>query len=241
MSVQIKKAMVLAAGQGTRMRPLTNDRPKPLVSVRGRTFIDQVIDRLEAAGVEEIIVNVHYMAEMLEAHLGTRKTPRIVFSDERDGLLDTGGGVKRALPLLGDEPFLVMSSDTLWIDGPDGGDNLKAMMEAFDPAKHDCMLLLAERESSVGYVGRGDFDLDSAGRLTRRAADEDAFYMYASVQIMKPSLFEKELPDVFSNNRIWDELLVQGRLVGHVLEGRWLHASSAADVEEIEGMLEATR
>jgi MurNAc alpha-1-phosphate uridylyltransferase len=181
------------------------------------------------------------MADMLEAHLGARKTPRIVFSDERGGLLDTGGGVKRALPLLGDEPFFVMSSDTLWIDGPERTDNLKAMMQAFDPDEHDCMLLVAERESSVGYVGRGDFDLDVGARLSRRTPEQDAFYMYASVQIMKPSLFEKDLPDVFSNNQIWDALIARGRLVGHVLDGRWLHASSAADVEEIEGVLEAAQ
>lgn len=237
MSVQIKKAMVLAAGEGRRMRPLTDDRPKPLVDVGGRALIDRVIDRLEAAGIEEVVVNLHYMADMLEAHLRKRKCPRIVFSDERDVLLDTGGGVKRALPLLGDEPFFVMSADTGWIDGPDGKDNLQAMMDAFDPETCDCMLLVADCATSVGYVGRGDFDMDDGRKLTRRAPEGEAEYMYASVQVMKPSLFDETPEGAFSNNWIWDQLNAKGRLLGHRLEGRWLHASSAEDVEAIEKVL----
>lgn len=237
MSVQIKKAMVLAAGEGRRMRPLTDDRPKPLVEVGGRALIDHVIDRLEVAGVEEVVVNLHYMADMLEAHLKGRKSPRIIFSDERDALLDTGGGVKRALPLLGDDPFLVMSADTGWVESPDGKDNLKAMMDAFDPDRCDCMLLVADCKTSVGFVGRGDFDMDEERKLTRRAPDGDADYMYASVQVMKPSLFDATPQGAFSNNWIWDQLNLKGRLLGYKLEGRWLHASSAADVAAIDEVL----
>lgn len=145
--------------------------------------------------------------------------------------------MKRALPLLGDEPFFVMSSDTGWIDATDGSDNLQAMMDAFDARTCDCMLLMADCETSVGFVGRGDFDMDGAGRLLRRPPDGKAPYMYASVQIMKPSLFDTAPEGAFSNNWIWDQLIARGRLVGHRLDGQWLHASSAADVEAIEKAL----
>lgn len=238
MSVEIRKAVVLAAGQGTRMRPLTDDRPKPLVEVGGKALIDHAIDRLEAAGVEEVVVNLHYMADMLEAHLLARRSPHIVFSDERDALLDTGGGVKRTLPLLGEDPFFVMNSDALWIDPAGGKDNLASMIEAFDADSPGYLMLVTECEGSVGFTGRGDFDMDDAGHLTWRKEGQDASMMFAGVQIMQARLFERAPEGAFSNRWIWDnELIPAGRFIGHLLEGRWLHASSAADVEAIEEVL----
>lgn len=237
MSIQIKKAMVLAAGEGRRMRPLTDDRPKPLVEVGGRALIDRAIDRLEAAGIEEVVVNLHYMADMLEAHLSKRESPRIAFSDERDALLETGGGVRRALPHFGDEPFFVVNSDALWIDPPDGKDNLRAMMDAFD-AEVGYLMLVTEREGSIGFTGRGDFDMDEAGHLAWRKEGRDAPIMFAGVQIMQASLFEDAKEDAFSNTWVWNtQLIPEGRFIGHRLEGRWLHASSAEDVEAIEQVL----
>lgn len=237
MSTQIKKAIVLAAGRGSRMAPLTDHCPKPLVEVGGRALIDRAIDRLEAAGVEEVVVNLHYMADMMEAHLRKRTSPRIIFSDERDALLETGGGVKRALPLLGDAPFFAVNSDALWIDNDGGTDNLVAMMDAYDEGLKGCSLLVAVRHGSVGYTGRGDFHMDEACHLARRNADGEAPYMYAGVQIMHPSVFDGIEDTAFSNNLVWDRLNPQGRLFGHKLEGRWLHASSVKDVAAINEVL----
>ncbi len=238
MSIQIKKAMVLAAGEGRRMRPLTDDRPKPLVEVGGRALIDRAIDRLEAAGVEEVVVNLHYMADMLEAHLKGRKSPRITFSDERDALLETGGGVKRALPYLGNEPFFVVNSDALWIDPAHGKDNLRAMMDAFDASKAGYLMLVTERAGSIGFTGRGDFDMDEAGHLAWRKQDHDAPIMFAGVQIMQASDFADAKEEAFSNTWVWNTRLIpEGRFIGHRLEGRWLHASSAEDVAAIDEVL----
>lgn len=241
MSTRIKKAIVLAAGRGSRMAPLTDHCPKPLVEVGGRALIDRAIDRLEAAGVEEIVVNLHYMADMMEAHLKKRASPRIVFSDERDALLETGGGVKRALPLLGDGPFFVVNSDALWIEPTGGKDTLQAMMEAYDASGAGYLMLIAPCEGSVGFTGRGDFDMDDAGHLTWRKPERDAPNMFAGVQIMQASHFDGIDEEAFSTREVWDQLLIpKGRFVGHQLEGRWLHASSAADVEEINEVLETS-
>jgi N-acetyl-alpha-D-muramate 1-phosphate uridylyltransferase len=240
MGLRIKKAIVLAAGRGSRMRPLTDDRPKPLVEVGGRSLIDRAIDRLEAAGVEEVVVNLHYMADMLEAHLSKRIRPKILFSDERDVLLETGGGVRRALPLLGEAPFFVVNSDALWIDTPGGKDNLEAMMEAYEKAGSGYMMLVTEREGSVGYTGRGDFNMDAAGHLSWREENCDAPIMFAGVQIMRAAHFQDARDEAFSNKWVWDHALIpDNAFVGHRLEGRWLHASSAEDVAEIGIILEA--
>lgn len=238
MSTQIKKAIVLAAGRGSRMAPLTDHCPKPLVEVGGRALVDRAIDRLEAAGVEEVVVNLHYMADMMEAHLSKRSSPRIVFSDERDALLETGGGVKRALPMLGDAPFFVVNSDALWIDPPDGADNLQAMTKAFDEGDHGYLMLVAEREGSVGYTGRGDFDLGEAGELIWRKDGKDASMMFAGVQIMQAAHFETIEDEAFSTREVWNRLLIPKRqFFGHKLEGRWLHASSVEDVAAINEVL----
>src|SRR3990172_12172817 len=172
-----KNAMVLAAGFGTRMRPLTDRMPKPLVSVAGKTLLDHVLDRLTEAGVERAVVNVHHFAEKMIDHLESRNDPRIVISDERGLLLDTGGGVLKALPELGEAPFFHLNADTIWIDGVKP--NLARLAEGFDPLTMDALLLLAPTAGSVGYAGRGDFSMASDGRLRKRAEREAAPFVYA--------------------------------------------------------------
>ena len=220
------------------MRPLTDDRPKPLVEVGGRALVDRAIDRLAEAGVEEVVVNLHYMADMLERHLAQRQEPRIIFSDERDVLLDTGGGVARALPFFGDEPFFVVNSDALWIDPPKGARNLEDMSATFEACGYEYLMMVTKREGSVGYTGLGDFDMDDHNRLSWRKEDSEAEFMFTGVQIMHRSLFERVPDGAFSNKWIWDEVLIPtGRFKGFEMQGRWLHASSAQDVEDIERVM----
>ena len=179
--------MVLAAGLGTRMRPLTERRPKPLVAVGGKPLIDHVLDRLAAAGVERAVVNVHYLADRSKRHLAARKPPQIVISDERDELLGTGGGVVKALPQLGAAPFFHLNSDTIWIDGVKP--NLARLAEASIAAAMDALLLLAPTTGAIGYAGRGDFAMAPDGRLRARAEREVAPFVYAGAAILSPALF----------------------------------------------------
>ena len=233
--MQIKRAMVMAAGKGTRMQPLTDTMPKPLVPLAGRPLIDHVLDRLEEAGIEEVIVNTHYFADMLEAHLASRRSPRIILSDERAELLDTGGGAKKALPLLGDEPIITFNSDSVWVE--EGRDTLRSLMDAFDPDRMDALLLLAEVKSTIGFVGRGDFELDEAGRLIRRKPEGTAPFMFAGVQIIKPALFADGPSGPFSTNLIWDRLLASGRLYGHCMQGTWMHVGTPEDLARAEAFI----
>src|SRR6195952_1647010 len=166
MSVTPTKAMVLAAGLGLRMRPLTNNMPKPLVSVTGHPLLDHVLDKLAGAGVSEAVVNVHYLPDQIIAHTASRTSPRIIISDERDQVLGTGGAVVKALPLLGKEPFFHLNADTMWIDGV--RPNLSRLAETFDPARMDILLLMAPTTSSIGYAGRGDYSMLPDGALRRR-------------------------------------------------------------------------
>jgi N-acetyl-alpha-D-muramate 1-phosphate uridylyltransferase len=182
-----QRAFVLAAGLGTRMRPITLTMPKPLVVISGRTMLDHALDRLAHAGVKQAVVNVHYLADQIETHVASRSKPAILISDERAALLETGGGITKALPLLGDEPFLLLNSDSLWIDGPQ--DNLERLAAAWDPKRMDALLLLAATTASLGYDGRGDFLMDKQGVLTRRPAKTVAPFVYAGVAILSPSLF----------------------------------------------------
>ena len=181
--------MVLAAGNGIRMRPLTERMPKPLIAVGGKPLLDNVLDRLAATGVETAIVNVHYLADQIERHLAARRAPRIVISDERAELLDTGGGVVKALPILGTAPFYHLNSDTIWIDGVKS--NLVRLAESFDAARMDALLLLAATSNSVGYAGRGDFGMAPDGRLQRRPEREVAPFVYAGVAILSPGLVRR--------------------------------------------------
>jgi N-acetyl-alpha-D-muramate 1-phosphate uridylyltransferase len=231
-------AMVLAAGLGSRMRHLTDTVPKPLVALQGRPLIDHVLDRLADAGIPRAVVNVHYKADLLEAHLDTRQRPEIVIADERRHLLETGGGIKHALPLLGDQPFLVHNSDSVWIDGV--GSNLNRLFAAWDDTRMDCLLMLALGASAVGYGGRGDFSLEADGRLRRRRDPEVVPFVYTGVQIVHPRLFADAPDGAFSVNALWNRALLQGRAFGVRMDGIWMHVGSPEELGEAEAVLSAT-
>lgn len=231
--------MVLAAGLGTRMRPLSESRPKPLVPVAGKALIDHVLDGLAAAGVSRAVVNVHYLADIIEAHLKERSgTPEITISDERGALLDTGGGVRQALPLLGGGPFFIHNSDALWREN--GASALNAMAALWDPSAMDALLLLAERETSLGYPGKGDFFLDDDGRLARRGDAPLAPLVFAGVSLCDARLFEDAPGGAFSLNVLWDRALQAGRLYGATLAGEWMHIGTPDAVAQAEARLEET-
>ncbi|TLG72243.1 nucleotidyltransferase family protein [Methylocystis sp. B8] len=228
--------MVFAAGLGTRMRPLTDKIPKPLVSIAGRTLLDRALDAFEQAGVETAIVNVHHLADQIEAHLKNRTRPRIVISDERALLLDQGGGIKKALPLIGDNPFFVCNTDAFWIDATRS--NILALAQAFDADKMDAALLLAPTSGSVGVDWDGDFDLDDAGRIIRREGPKP--YVYAGVGLIRPQLFTGVADDVFKLAPFFFETARKGRLYGVVSSGLWLHVGTVGAIEEAERAI-ATR
>ncbi len=216
-----KTAMVLAAGLGSRMRPLTDDRPKALVEVRGRALIDHVLDRLTDAGVERAVVNVHWFADRLEQHLKARgRGPDIIISDERAELLETGGGLRKARPLLGDEPVFVANIDSIWTDQ---GDALGDLVRLWNPALMDAALLLARREGSIGFEGDGDFFLGDDGRLTFRGEAPCAPFAYMGVHITRPDYADGGPEGPFSLSPLWRRSAADGRLFGCVLDGDWMH------------------
>jgi MurNAc alpha-1-phosphate uridylyltransferase len=233
--------MVLAAGLGTRMRPLTDDRPKALVEVGGRALIDHVLDRLAEAGVERAVVNVHWFADRLEAHLEGRERPAIAISDERAELLETGGGLKLARPLLGDDPIWVANIDSVWTAPAhlQGVDALHRLAELWDPERMDAALLLAQREQSIGFEGRGDVFLADDGRLTFRGDAPSAPYAYMGVHIAKPGLVDDGPDGPFSLTQIWRRLADEGRLFGAVLDGFWMHVGDPASRDQAEARLRA--
>jgi N-acetyl-alpha-D-muramate 1-phosphate uridylyltransferase len=233
-----KTAMVLSAGLGTRMRPLTERMPKPLVEVGGKPLIDHVLDRLTEAGVERAVVNVHHFAEQLERHLAARTKPRIVISDERGLLLGTGGAVVKALPVLGDTPFFHMNSDTIWIDGVKP--NLTRLVDTFDPAAMDALLLLAPTTGSIGYAGRGDFAFAADGRLTRRGERQVAPFVYAGAAILTPALFKGAPQGEFPLTDLFDRAAEQGRLHGLRLEGLWMHVGTPDAITLAENAIRAS-
>jgi MurNAc alpha-1-phosphate uridylyltransferase len=224
----ITRAMVLAAGLGSRMRPITDTLPKPLVAIGGKPMLDHALDRLADIGIEEAVVNVHHLAGQIEAHLKGRAHPRILISDERAELLETGGGVKKALPLLGSQPFLHLNSDSLWIEpeGETSRSSLARMVAGFDAERMDILLLLARRDTSFGFDGRGDFHLQPDGRLIRRGADASAAHVFAGVAILKPSLFVDCPEGTFSLNLLFDRAIADRKLYGLELEGQWLHVGT---------------
>jgi MurNAc alpha-1-phosphate uridylyltransferase len=230
-----KSAMVLAAGFGRRMLPLTDTIPKPLVPVGGKALIDHVLDRLAEAGVETAVVNVHHLADVLESHLASRRTPKITISDERDALLDTGGGVVKALPLLGDAPFFHVNSDTLWVDGVKS--NLPRLAQAFDPGTMDALLMMALTTTSVGYAGRGDFQMATDGRLKRRGEREVVPFVYAGVAILAPRMFADAPLGAFSLNRLFDRAIEAGRLHGLLLDGVWMHVGTPEAIKDAEAAI----
>ena len=232
-----QSAMVLAAGFGTRMRPVTERVPKPLVPVCGRALIDHVLDRLVAAGVSRVVVNVHYKAEMVEAHVAARRDLEIRLSHE-DALLDTGGGIAKALPLL-DETFYVVNSDVIWLDGKLSA--LTRLARAFDPARHDARLLLQRTARAVGYDGPGDFMLDGAGSIRRREEREVTPYLFGGIQILHRRIFENAPAGAFSMNPLWDRAIAAGRIAGIVHDGEWFHVGTPAGLALTEARLNTHR
>lgn len=233
-SPPIRRAMVLAAGLGQRMRPITDTLPKPLVRIGGKAMLDHMLDRLAEAGVEEAVVNVHHLAGQVEAHLVDRIRPRITISDERAQLLETGGGVRKALPLLGVAPFFHVNSDALWRET--GRPAMKAMAAAWDAERMDMLLLLADRETSLGFDGPGDFFLGDDDRLSRRGDAAGAPHIYAGVAILKPDLFADTPEGPFSLNLLFDRAIARGRLFGTRLEGRWLHVGTPEAIVPAEAV-----
>ncbi len=233
-----RRAMILAAGLGVRMRPLTVARPKPLVELAGKPLIAHALDRLKAAGVDEVVVNVHYLPEQVEAWAGAQ-TPRIVISDERDRLLETGGGVAKALPLLGDRPFFVLNSDTVWIEGARPA--LGRMREAWRDGDMDCLLLVCPTAETVGYCGQGDFHLDPQGHLLRRAPRQVAPFVFAGCYLAAPRLFADAPEGAFSMNVLWDRALAAGRLYGLRHDGLWLHVGTPEAMRLAEQVFETVR
>lgn len=230
-----KRAMILAAGIGKRMRPVTATTPKPLVEVAGRALIDYGLERLEAAGVEEAVVNVHYLADLMEVHLTRRPSPKIVISDERAALLDTGGGIAKALPHLGDQPFFLLNADTFWIEG--ARPNLIRLAEAWDPDAMDGLLMLAPTVTSVGYDGAGDFDLATDGHLLRRQERLVAPFAYAGAAILAPRLFADAPEGSFSLNALFDRAISAGRMYGVRMDGLWLHVGTPRAIKDAEAAI----
>lgn len=234
MSATITTAMLMAAGLGKRMRPLTATRPKPLVRVAGKALIDHALDRLHEAGITRAVVNVHYLADQLTAHLNGRSgTPEILISDERDRLLETGGGLMKAAPLLGDAPFLCANSDNLWIDGPVNSIDLLASI--WDDARMDALLLLVPHARAHCHTGPGDFHMDGMGRLRRRRGNLVAPFVFTGVHILSPRLLRDPPGDVFSTNVFWNRAMEQGRLFGASHQGLWFDVGTPQAV----GMTEA--
>ena len=227
-------AMVLAAGLGERLRPLTDSTPKPLIELHGRTLLDRILDRLEAAQVPETVINLHYLGEMIEAHLAGRKAPRIEFSHEAERL-ETGGGVQRALPLLGKAPFFVINGDVCWLDGCTPA--LERLAAAWDETAMDALLLLQPTSFAVGYEGMGDFTLSPLGRVRRRAEGQVAPYVFAGLQILDPRLFAGAPEGPFSLNRLYDKALEAERLWGLRHDGDWFHIGTPEGLEEVEEAL----
>ncbi|MDP3175409.1 MAG: nucleotidyltransferase family protein [Phenylobacterium sp.] len=228
--------MVLAAGVGSRMRPLTDTQPKALVQVAGKPLIDHVLDRLADAGVERAVVNVHHFAEQLEAHLAARSRPSVQISDERAGLLDSGGGIHRARALLGDDPIWVANIDSLWID--EGLPPLEAMKAAWDPEVMDCLLLLVQRGRGIGFEGPEGFWRDADGRLVHsRDPLKPTPFANVGFQILKPQILEMETDAAFSILPTWRRLSAQGRLFGVPMEAFWMHVGDLAAQEAAEARL----
>lgn len=227
-------AMVLAAGLGLRMRPLTESRPKPLLLAAGKTLLDHAFDLLAAGGVRRAVVNVHYLADQIERHIVRHPPPLAVgFSDERARLLETGGGIAAALPKLGSDPFLALNADNLW----EGGAPVATLAAAFDAARMDALLLLVPRARANGHRGRGDFELQPSGELRRRPADGDGSFVYTGLQMLTKRLFDGVPVEPFSMNRLWDRAAASGRLHGALYAGRWFDAGTAAALREAEHSL----
>ena len=228
-------AIVLSAGLGTRMRPLTDLVPKPLVRVNGRALIDHALDRIGEAGIGRAVVNVHYMADKITAHVAGRTSPEVIISDERDALLDTGGGVVRALPQLGSKPFVIHNADSTWLEGV--GSNMARLCDAWDGERMDFLLLVALASGSVGYDGRGDFNMASDGALTRRHEREMSPFAFTGVSIAHPRAFKDAPKSAFSLNKLWDRAIDENRLFGVRMDGVWMHIGTPDAVTAAERLI----
>ncbi|KMS58013.1 nucleotidyltransferase family protein [Sphingobium cupriresistens] len=232
----IDTAMLMAAGLGKRMRPLTATRPKPLVKVAGKPLMDHALDRLEAGGIKKVVVNVHYLADTVEAHLKARKCGLdFAISDERAKLLETGGGLIRAKPLLGDKPFICANSDNLWIDGPQ--ETLAMMQRIWNPERMDALLLLVPLARANCHTGPGDFHMDANGRLSRRNTAYVAPFVFTGVQILSPSMLVNPPGDMFSTNIFWNRAIEAGRLYGVSHQGLWFDVGTPQAIPVVESML----
>ena len=228
----VTKAMVLAAGRGVRMRPLTNNLPKALAPLGDKTLLDHALEQCRDAGVELITVNAHYKGEMIRSHL--RDMPNIQISWEEE-LLETGGGVCKALPLLGPEPFFVINCDSVWLDL--GRSTLSQLSDAWREDEMDAMLMLQPVERAIGYSGSGDFSLDKTGRIQRRSIQDTAPFVFMGVQVLHPRLFNDLKVESFSLNQIYDKALAQNRLFGLVHDGVWFHVGTPEDLAVAEKAL----
>jgi N-acetyl-alpha-D-muramate 1-phosphate uridylyltransferase len=232
----IRRAMIMAAGLGARMRPLSDDRPKPLIEVGGKPLIDHALDRLVAAGVETAVVNLHYKAEMLRAYLDKRRDIEIRYSAEQDALLDTGGGVVKALEHFDDEPFFILNSDSIWVEGYSSA--LPTLARLWDESRMDGLLLLATMVSSLGYEGwRGDFRLSTTGHVSRVPDRVISPFAFPGVQLVHPRLFTDPPAPAFSTNVMWDRSIARQRLYGARLDGVWLHVGSPQARDDAENFL----
>ena len=232
MSVMPDHVMVFAAGLGTRMRPVTNTMPKPMIPIAGRPMLDHMLDRFAAAGVANAIVNVHYLGEQIIDHVTSRTQPKITISDERAKLLDQGGGIKKVLPQLGDAAFFICNTDALWVEKEH--DNIKRLAAAWNPDTMDILMLVADRVTSIGVDWPGDFTLGDDGRLTKRAEGTTAPLVYTGVAILKPELFADETDEVFRLAPTFWAAAAKGRLHGLRLEGLWLHVGTPEAIGEAE-------
>lgn len=233
MSARIDSAFILAAGLGTRMRPLTEHKPKPLIEVAGISLIDRSIDRLREAGVKTVVVNAHYLAPQIVSWAARLDNPSVIVSDETEALLDTGGGIAKALPLLGNRPFFVLNSDSFWTEP--GAPALARLAGAWDDASMDCLLLLSRQQAARGYDGMGDFHRDAEGRLQRGRGAEALAYMGA--YLVHPRLFSRTSERKFSMNLLWDIAISEGRLHGLAHNGLWLHVGTPGAISLAEAEL----
>lgn len=227
-------AMILAAGLGKRMRPLTATQPKPMVRVAGKPLIDHVLDRLGAAGIAKAVVNVHYLADALEAHLRERTDPTVAISDERGLLLETGGGMAKALPLL-PEPFFAVNADNLWLDGP--YDAFRELSEMWDPARMDALLLLVPHTGAFNYRGKGDFQMDPMGKISRRRSGRVAPFIYSGIQLVSHRLLRDAPEGPFSTNILWNRAIEEERLYGLCFAGEWFEVGDPAAIAPTEAAL----
>lgn len=232
-----KTAMVLAAGLGKRLRPITDTVPKPLVRIGGRTLLDWGLDSLAEVGVTHAVVNVHYLPDQIIDHVATRTRPEILVSDERDGLLDSAGGIVKALPALGAEPFFILNADTFWLDA--AAPNLGALARLWDPARMDILLMMVDPTDAVGHSAATDYRLEADGRLVRAKGDPDGL-VYAGAAIVHPALFAAAPEGAHSLNAYFDRAQAAGRLFGMRMDGVWITVGTPDAIPLAEAAVAAT-